>query len=238
MVTAIAHVWFNAYFEGGHEGHDSGVFAIEWEAMDGIKGSSRKGTKALDRLTVVWRYVKREGDDEGTTSLEQVITEPAKGEPVPENEPADWRGEDDQEVRPSDGVDSGRSGGAALTMSATVRQGASTLGKELGLRKSEPDSANLSRASSIKDDAGPSRKSTELRRAEESDSDEAGVKPYGPEGEDRFSVDGDSEEKEGRRDNRVGHGMEAGLAKTAHVVSKMKDHQVKQHDLKPKEHTA
>ena len=50
VVTSIAHVWFNAYFEGGHDGHDSGVFEIEWDAMDGIKGSARKGTRALEKL--------------------------------------------------------------------------------------------------------------------------------------------------------------------------------------------
>ncbi|PHH76219.1 hypothetical protein CDD80_1705 [Ophiocordyceps camponoti-rufipedis] len=60
MVTAVAHVWFNAFFEGqGPERNgapaDSGVFTIDWEAMDGIKGSSRKGGRALDRLAVVWR---------------------------------------------------------------------------------------------------------------------------------------------------------------------------------------
>ncbi|KAH9822060.1 Dual specificity phosphatase, catalytic domain, partial [Teratosphaeria destructans] len=42
MVTAVAHVWFNTFFEGlGPERHgaaqDSGVFAIDWDAMDGIK---------------------------------------------------------------------------------------------------------------------------------------------------------------------------------------------------------
>ncbi|KIX06525.1 uncharacterized protein Z518_04501 [Rhinocladiella mackenziei CBS 650.93] len=184
MVTSVAHVWFNAYFEGGHEGHDSGVFEIEWDAMDGIKGSSRKGTKALDRLKVVWKYAK---SDDGAP-LEQVITEPGKGEPVPENQPANWRGEEDEEFRPADGVDSGRTGGSALTMSATVHQGARTLGKELGLRESEPDSADLSRASSVKEEMNleEPEKSSEMQRSEPSFSDE-GVKACGPEGEDRVS---------------------------------------------------
>jgi protein-tyrosine phosphatase len=28
MVTSLAHVWFNAYFEDGHIGADSAVFEI------------------------------------------------------------------------------------------------------------------------------------------------------------------------------------------------------------------
>ncbi|RKF54600.1 Phosphatidylinositol 3,4,5-trisphosphate 3-phosphatase and dual-specificity protein phosphatase PTEN [Golovinomyces cichoracearum] len=60
LVTSLAHVWFNCYFEGqGPEQdgkpNDSGIFKISWDQMDGIKGSSKKGTKALDRLAVVWR---------------------------------------------------------------------------------------------------------------------------------------------------------------------------------------
>ncbi|TQS37019.1 hypothetical protein Golomagni_02523 [Golovinomyces magnicellulatus] len=60
LVTSLAHVWFNCYFEGrGPEQdgkpNDSGIFNISWDKMDGIKGSSKKGAKALDRLAVVWR---------------------------------------------------------------------------------------------------------------------------------------------------------------------------------------
>ncbi|OAP59517.1 hypothetical protein AYL99_06815 [Fonsecaea erecta] len=217
MVTAIAHVWFNAYFEGGHEGHSSGVFEIDWEAMDGIKGSSRKGTRALDRLKVVWQYAKQEGDG---APMERIITEPQKGEPVPEGQPANWQGEDDEEVRPTDGVDSGRKGGAALTMSAMVNQGASTLGKELGLRKSQPESANVSRASSVKGESTTSDMGTAAQRVEETE--DQGVKQCGPEGED-LSYDGASDPDGGsRQDTKAGHKMEAGMAKAAHVISKMK----------------
>jgi hypothetical protein len=107
LVTAVAHVWFNAYFEGqklgsrsprnggtaegSREGRqkesqanpaslakgrgkgqpvdemtqepdvlESGVFETSWEAMDGIKGSSKRGTRALDRIAVVWRFVPSE----------------------------------------------------------------------------------------------------------------------------------------------------------------------------------
>ncbi|QIX01139.1 hypothetical protein AMS68_006656 [Peltaster fructicola] len=60
MVTAVAHVWFNTFFEGNGPEQDGkpdndGVFEIEWEALDGIKGSAKKGTKAFDKLAVVWR---------------------------------------------------------------------------------------------------------------------------------------------------------------------------------------
>ncbi|EXJ70579.1 protein-tyrosine phosphatase [Cladophialophora psammophila CBS 110553] len=217
MVTAIAHVWFNAYFEGGHEGHRSGVFEIEWEAMDGIKGSSRKGTRALDRLKVVWKYAEQEGDG---AAMGRVITEPEKGEPVPEGQPANWRGEDDEEVQPVEGVDSGRKGAAALTMSAMVNQGASTLGKELGIRKSRADSANISRASSVKGGSTPPDMGTAAQQVEESE--DQGVKQCGPEGEE-LSYDGSPDPEGGsRQDTKTGHGMEAGMAKVAHVISKMR----------------
>lgn len=60
LVTSLAHVWFNCFFEGqGPEknGHpdEKGVFEIEWDKMDGIKGSSKKGARAFDRLAVVWQ---------------------------------------------------------------------------------------------------------------------------------------------------------------------------------------
>lgn len=57
--------------------------------MDGIKGSSRKGTRSLDRLAVVWRAL--DGEREGIT---QIIREPEQGEHVPETKPADWKGPD------------------------------------------------------------------------------------------------------------------------------------------------
>lgn len=87
MVTSIAHVWFNAYFEGGDQ-HDSGVFEAEWEALDGIKGTTRKGVKALDRLKVVWRYANQPGTSHPDTG--RPISEPKPGEPIPETQPPDW----------------------------------------------------------------------------------------------------------------------------------------------------
>ena len=35
----------------------SGVYTIPWHALDGLKGTSRKGTRALDKLAVVWRVL-------------------------------------------------------------------------------------------------------------------------------------------------------------------------------------
>ena len=141
MVTAVAHVWFNAFFEGLPPAHmiqgddikrqasDTGVFEIEWEAMDGIKGSSRKGTRALDKLAVVWRAVKSPDEEklggiaaEGAP-LAKVITQPGPGEEVPEAKPADWKGADVQDD--------------------------AKLDKHLGLRLQNPTSPDVSRASSV-----------------------------------------------------------------------------------------
>lgn len=125
MVTAVAHVWFNAYFEGngpeqGGKPDDNGVFEIDWDKMDGIKGSSRKGTRALDRLAVVWKAYDPEP---GRGRKDDVIHEPRIDSPVPQMAPADWKGGHD----------------------ATPG-----LGKNLGLRTESPASANVSKASSIK----------------------------------------------------------------------------------------
>ena len=109
MVTSIAHIWFNAYFEGGDQ-HASNVFEADWEALDGIKGTTKKGVRALDRLKVVWRYLppselglqkdKKGTDVAAPVAVGQTVTEPKPGEPIPEAEPADWRG---QHRDPSDG---------------------------------------------------------------------------------------------------------------------------------------
>jgi len=121
MVTSVAHVWFNVFFEGRgpeQEGEptDSGVFEIEWDAMDGLKGSSRKGTRAFDRLAVLWRSVP----DNVQQTTSHVIREPGEGEGVGGLQPANWKGD-------------------AATPS---------LGRNLGLRPSDPGSAPLSRANS------------------------------------------------------------------------------------------
>ena len=173
MVTSVAHVWFNAFFESQHslttssdpttslpnptnssdpkDLPDSGVFEIEWDAMDGIKGSVRKGIRALDRLAVVWRAAP---DRQNTPS--KIITEPKIGERIPEAKPADW--------------------------TKAHQESHSTLGKDLGLRTESPSSANISRASSevdLKDQA--------VKPEEDNDNDsEVGVRAHGPEGEDHI----------------------------------------------------
>jgi protein-tyrosine phosphatase len=57
---SIAHTWLNAFFEGnGPENNGQadgdGVFELDWDRMDGIKCFSQKGTRALDRIAVVWK---------------------------------------------------------------------------------------------------------------------------------------------------------------------------------------
>lgn len=164
MVTSVAHVWFNAFFESQHFAtpsvttadspsadalSDSGVFEIAWEAMDGIKGSARKGTRALDRLAVVWRATPETKD-----GMKKIITEPSVGQRVPESKAADWK-------------------------NANLKTAAESLGKGLGLRTESPSSANVSKASSMTD------LSSKALAAERSDGDsEAGVKTHGPEGEE------------------------------------------------------
>ncbi len=73
--TALRTTTSNAHSGPEVLGRSSGVFSIAWDDMDGIKGSTRKGVRAFDRLAVVWRVVD---DDEATsgseTALEQADT--------------------------------------------------------------------------------------------------------------------------------------------------------------------
>lgn len=52
FALAVAHSWFNAYFEGDSTG---GEYHVEWAAMDGIAGTRILGMKALDSITIRWR---------------------------------------------------------------------------------------------------------------------------------------------------------------------------------------
>ncbi|KAK1040143.1 Telomerase protein component 1 [Friedmanniomyces endolithicus] len=75
MLSSVAHVWFNTFFEGrgpeqGGRADESGLFEMEWEGMDGIKGSSRTGTRAFDRMAVVWRF-DSEVDEEVSEATER-----------------------------------------------------------------------------------------------------------------------------------------------------------------------
>ncbi|KAK7750863.1 Telomerase protein component 1 [Diatrype stigma] len=150
MVTAVAHVWFNAFFEGngpeqGGRADPSGVFEIDWDRMDGIKGSSQKGTRAADRIAVVWRVAASDeeaGDGEGkpetTTATAKVqgelIEQPGVDSPVPQMRAADWK--------------SAASGGASDRLQQQQNPDAE---RRLGLRLQSPeDSAeDVSRASSV-----------------------------------------------------------------------------------------
>lgn len=131
MVTSVSHVWFNAFFEGhGPENHGdaapSGVFEIEWDAMDGIRGSPRKGMRCLDRLAVVWRTLPDEDDDKTGAPLQHIISEPEPGEPVPDMPAADWKGANSD----------------AKT----------TIGESLGVRTASPASKSSSLRSVVKED--------------------------------------------------------------------------------------
>lgn len=173
MVTSVAHVWFNAFFESQYSSTsqrdygtpsvataqhpnvdtipDSGVFEISWEAMDGIKGSARKGTRAFDRVAVVWRAIA-----ESKEGLTKVITEPSVGQPVLEITAADWK-------------------------KTTLKTAAAGLAKDLGLRVESPSSANVSKASSTTDLGNTARAAARSDTASE-----AGVKAHGPEGEEHI----------------------------------------------------
>lgn len=178
MVTAVAHVWFNAYFEGNGPERDGrpethGVFEIDWDKMDGIKGSSRKGTRAADRIAVVWRSVVPEGEaDEapGGKVAGDEIDEPAAGSPVPQMEPADWKGDNAEDPAQD---------------------------KKLGLRVSSPDSAEVSRASSILGGEDPN-KDTDADSFEGVKSDMPGSNIGGSSKGDEAKAAGAEEEKRGR----------------------------------------
>lgn len=165
MVTAVAHVWFNTFFEGnGPEQNgiadDSGVFEITWDAMDGIKGSSRKGTQAFEKVAVVWKALPAEGGQPGV-----VITEPKEGEEVKQSSPADWKGQ--LHVTPSEG-------------------------KDIGIRLASPSGSNtdVSGSSSVKEQAVEQVSqvvSKPIRTSEDSDTKD--VKPHGPNGEETIAIE-------------------------------------------------
>ncbi|KAI0132803.1 hypothetical protein BJ170DRAFT_651204 [Xylariales sp. AK1849] len=169
MVTAVAHVWFNCFFEGNGPEQDgkpatNGVFEIDWDKMDGIKGSSQKGTRAADRIAVVWRFVEPE-----KASKETVVKVPAVGETVPHMEPADWKGGNEE--------DPGRE-------------------KKLGLRVQSPDSAGVSKASSIAEEIGGSGKDSHT----EEDSMK-GVKSDLPAGNDLSDKEEETRGRSGGQEN-------------------------------------
>ncbi|KAK4125633.1 phosphatases II [Parathielavia appendiculata] len=164
MVTAVAHVWFNVFFEGngpeqGGKADDSGVFEMDWDKMDGIKGSSQRGTRALDRLSVVWRVAGTgEADTGGEAASGVAINEPGEDSPVPQMQPADWKGGNDEDP---------------------------TADKRLGLRMEDPESRNVSKASSLK--SQETGEGGQVDKQADNVDDQAsleGVKVSGPTGEE------------------------------------------------------
>lgn len=181
MVTAVAHVWFNVFFEGRGPEQDgradeSGVFEIDWDKMDGIKGSSRKGTRAADRISVVWRVV-------GTNGPLPEVKEPGEGSPVPEMRPADWKGEKGEDPDAD---------------------------RRLGLRAETSASASVSKASSVKSNEGAGGKEGEASAKESDDESLSGVKSSDPTGQELKDGDsaklslGHGKLKEGSRDASTG----------------------------------
>jgi hypothetical protein len=161
MVSAVAHVWFNTFFEGNGpeqngKADDNGVFTIEWDAMDGIKGSSRKGARALDRMSVVWRAA---GENCGGE-----VDEPKEGEPVPQLKAADWKGGQEYE-------------------------------KELGLRTQSPESADVSKASSLIDDPKAGGAGGSSGAAADDIDEWQGMRTSGPTGEELVAGGGKEEKK-------------------------------------------
>ena len=184
MVTSVAHVWFNAFFESQEAFHQSvskpdatpsshihqaqnpdptnpptsGVFSIDWDAMDGIKGSARKGTRAIDRLSVVWRAAPTPPatSPHHPKELTKIITQPAPGASIPDTGPAS------------------KDSPANTSTPSTQKS------KNLGLRAETPGSASISRASSP----------ASGREPVDDDDSEVGVKTHGPAGEERIPYSG------------------------------------------------
>ncbi|KAF4533858.1 Protein-tyrosine phosphatase receptor/non-receptor type [Lasiodiplodia theobromae] len=168
MVTSVAHVWFNTFFEGNGpeqkgKADDSGTFELEWSKMDGIKGSSRKGTRAFDKVAVVWRAIP----DSETGHPDVVITEPKVGEEVPQSKPADWKGGEPSERN----------------------------GKELGLRTETPPggSPSLSKASSVR--TQNSANNSGMVSTEDTINETMGLKTHGRGGEQIVQATSSSSEE-------------------------------------------
>ncbi|MCJ1234080.1 Telomerase protein component 1 [Varicellaria rhodocarpa] len=192
MVTSVAHVWFNAFFEGAGpensgEAASSGVFEIEWDAMDGIRGSSKKGTRAFDRIAVAWKTLD---NHEGPQTI---ITEPQIGEPVPESTAADWQ--------------------RANAMSPTTASG-----KDLGLRAEGPGSASMSKASSMGSLRGEPLSSFASQDSDDDEAGFAGVKAHGIH-QDSLPLDFAKEE---RRSSPEVTGNGVGLGAIADIIGGMR----------------
>ncbi|CAI7672433.1 unnamed protein product [Penicillium pancosmium] len=224
MVTSVAHVWWNAYFEGGKD-NDSGVFEIEWDAMDGIKGSAKKGIRAFEKLKVVWRYPSPDEDikKDAAPVSGRPISEPKPGEPIHESSAADWRGEEtetetgqkqenvapEKEKKKQDVKEesSGFPGSGLLAVGAGSLH---ELQRQLGLRKQTDESKDVSLAgtddearSTTTEDEGRVQKdkAANAKKDDSGDSDGEGVRCYfGKDGND----DSGNEQKVDNKDKPSG----------------------------------
>ena len=80
VATSTAHCWINTYFEGqGPERNGvperRGTFEIDWDAMDGLKGSSRRGIRAVEKVAVDWRMVGTNDPVQPAEGLDDIIPE-------------------------------------------------------------------------------------------------------------------------------------------------------------------
>ncbi|KAF2666779.1 phosphatases II [Microthyrium microscopicum] len=98
VVTSTAHSWFNAYFEGrGPERNGdperTGIYSVEWDAMDGLKGSSRRGVRAVEKISVVWELLEEEDARKEEKVVQGIHKE--KDEAQKEPMPGSTQGQDD-----------------------------------------------------------------------------------------------------------------------------------------------
>ena len=161
IVTSVAHVWFNAFFEGkgpelGGGAEESGVFEVGWDEMDGLKGIMLVGTRAFERMAVVWRVV---GDGE-------VVRQPGIEEDVGAVPAANWRGEEGVvEGIEAEGVE-------AEAEREVAGEGPVDVGVELeegeraGLKRSGPAGETINGEDSIARDVDASDEVTPPRTAE------------------------------------------------------------------------
>ncbi|KAG8526498.1 uncharacterized protein KY384_008698 [Bacidia gigantensis] len=202
MVTSVAHVWFNAFFESQYSLQrstappeatssatqpqildptnppSSGVFSIHWDAMDGLRGSSRKGTRAIDRLSVVWSAVAISPSAAATKEgeLPKIITQPKPGANISDT------------------------GAAERDNSSLLSPLDPPNIKKLGLRSETPKSQDLSRSSSPV--------SSDNLDHKDHDS-EKGVKVHGPDGHDFASQPNDKDTNDETEVAEVVEGKEA-----------------------------
>jgi hypothetical protein len=208
LVTSVAHVWFNVFFEGlksqifpGTMEDDpadpfnppqTGAFEVSWEEMDGIKGSSRKGTRAVERITVVWRAL---GDSKDPQGEARIIPEPPPGEDVPKPQAADWRGADASKADPTTS-DLGLKAGTPASGSKSVSKASSVkdLKGEEGAGKTEGIEAPAEGQEEGKEAAEETAVATALKKGERTEGMEEGIDDEDLKGVKSHIIDTDESE--------------------------------------------